>query len=355
MRILDGYVNRMAIGGYALAISVLLTLFGFIVFLEQLEDVGDGSYDTLDAALYVLLTLPALLMRLAPVGALLGGLLAAASLARNSELIAIRSAGVSSLRLSWSFLRPALAFVILLVVVGEYIAPPLQQAAERGRSIQVTDVNDVLRGKGLWSRDGLRFLYVRALRHGQIPAGIDLYEFDPSGQLRRYLHAEQADVLADGAWRLRNVRQKRTVDGTPSNQWLAELHWQPFWSSDQMKVLQLPADSLSYTKLLDYRAYLHSTGQTTERADLLFWQKVAAPLSAAAMALLAVPFGFGSQRSPGMVRQIALGALIGVSFHLLGEVAGSAGLLLNLNAPVVALSPSVLVIVTALLLTARKR
>jgi lipopolysaccharide export system permease protein len=260
----------MAIGGYALAISVLLTLFGFIVFLEQLEDVGDGSYDTLDAALYVLLTLPALLMRLAPVGALLGGLLAAASLARNSELIAIRSAGVSSLRLSWSFLRPALAFVILLVVVGEYIAPPLQQAAERGRSIQVTDVNDVLRGKGLWSRDGLRFLYVRALRHGQIPAGIDLYEFDPSGQLRRYLHAEQADVLADGAWRLRNVRQKRTVDGTPSNQWLAELHWQPFWSSDQMKVLQLPADSLSYTKLLDYRAYLHSTGQTTERADLLF-------------------------------------------------------------------------------------
>ena len=355
MRILDGYVSRTTIAGYALALGVLLTLFGFVLFLEQLEDVGDGSYDTLDALLYVLLTIPALLLKLAPVGVLLGGLLAAASLARNSELIAIRTAGVSSRRLSWSFLRPALAFVVLLGVVGEYIAPPMQQAAERGRAIEVSDIGDVLRGKGLWSRDGLRFLNVRELRHGRVPAGIDLYEFDATGQLQRYVHAERADVLADGTWHLRGVQQKLVTDGTLSYLALAEPRWEPFWSQNQMEAMQLPADSLSYVKLREYRHYLKSTGQTTERVELVFWQKIAALLSTAAMALLAVPFGFGSSRSPGLARQVALGSLIGVVFFLLGEVAGSLGLLWNLNAAVVALSPAVLVTVTAALLIARIR
>ena len=123
MKTLDRYIGANIVRGYLLVLALLLALFSFVSLLEQLEDVGDHNYDMLDAILYVLLTMPDRMLTLAPVTALLGSLAALALLARNNELTAMKAAGISVLRLGWSVMRPAIAFMLVVLVVTEFVAP----------------------------------------------------------------------------------------------------------------------------------------------------------------------------------------------------------------------------------------
>lgn len=355
MSLINRYVRQTVWRGYALVLSILVAFFGLLALLEQLEDVGDANYGTVDALLYVALTTPARVLEVAPVTALLGGLVAIGSLARHSELLAIRAAGISPLHVGWVFVKPAAIFLCVLMVIAEFVAPPLRQAAERGRAIEVSDIGDVLRGRGLWSRDGLRFLNVRRLLHGRYPAGIELYEFTEGGQLDRYLYAEWADVLPDGGWQLREVQIKQADGLILHSRRVSHLQWRPFWTRKQLNVVQLPASSLSLSELRRYIRYLDTTDQASDKVNLLFWQRLTGLLSVPAMALLAVPFGFGGVRSASFTKLLAIGALIGLLFHIVVKVGANLGLLLELSAPASTLPPALLAATVGLLLLGRVR
>ena len=75
MTIIDRYIRRSFLGGCVPVLLLLLSLFSFLALSEELEDVGDGSYELMDALLVVAYSLPALAVNLLPVTVLLGGLL----------------------------------------------------------------------------------------------------------------------------------------------------------------------------------------------------------------------------------------------------------------------------------------
>src|SRR5210317_2563988 len=82
------------------ALLLLLALFSFMALAEELEDVGKGSFTLPDALMVVFLTTPKRIVELLPVTALLGGLLGLGTMANNHELIAIRSGGLSKVRIA---------------------------------------------------------------------------------------------------------------------------------------------------------------------------------------------------------------------------------------------------------------
>lgn len=95
MNKMDRYLTASFIGGCIPVLVLLLSLFGFLSLSEELEDVGDGSYELVDALLVVAYTMPALLVDLLPVTVLLGGLLGLGALANNLELVSLRAAAIS--------------------------------------------------------------------------------------------------------------------------------------------------------------------------------------------------------------------------------------------------------------------
>ena len=125
MLILNHYIARTVIGGYLLVLFLLLILFSFISLMDELQDVGEGSYGILDALLFVAMIMPELALNLAPVTALLGSLIALATLARNSELVAMLAAGISVARIGRSVMLPATGFMLVSLVMMEYVSAPL--------------------------------------------------------------------------------------------------------------------------------------------------------------------------------------------------------------------------------------
>ena len=73
--IIDRYILRTIFGAVGLVLSVLLALGSLFTFIQQQDDIGVGTYRTVDAVLYVLLGVPQQMFEFLPIAALIGALL----------------------------------------------------------------------------------------------------------------------------------------------------------------------------------------------------------------------------------------------------------------------------------------
>ena len=113
MKIINRYINYTILTSMMVVMMVLLSLFTFFSFLEQLEEIGQGNYDVLHALYFVVLSIPTLVNQLFPIMALLGVTIGLGLMSSNSELIAIRSAGVSLQQIVNSVLRVGAVLMML--------------------------------------------------------------------------------------------------------------------------------------------------------------------------------------------------------------------------------------------------
>ena len=349
---LDRYLARELAQGWILVWLVLTTIFGLLAFVDELERVST-RYPVSEAVRFILYTLPQRSMDLAPVIALLGALIALAKMNKNSEIIAMRAAGISLARFTLSVAMPALMLMGTLYAVSEFVAAPLYQQAEARKTVIRSGRANLLKGKGLWSHSGNNFFNVRSLKHGQVPTGIYLYGFSPDGRLTHFIYADHAQLTRSRRWKLVDVEQKSLSNGKLVSGHLDQLEMGPFWSREELPILPLSTTGMTPTGLYEYADYLRSTNQLSQRIERLFWQKMALPLTAGTMVLLALPIGasLGTRRSGSFGRQLAIGAGTGIGFYLLSQLIRSAGALADAPPALVAFLPAILVLgVTAALI-----
>ena len=339
MRILDRYIAVTLFRGYSVVLLILVSLFSFLALVHELGDVGDDNYRLVDATFYVALTLPQRVLDLAPITAVLGGLLGLGMLARGNELVAMLTSGVSLHRFAWSVGKPAIMLTAGCALFSQFVAPPVQQLAEKERNDTTASSTSTVKWNGFWSRDRQQILHVHSMWQGQIPYQVELYEFNPQGSLSRYLQAERADVLDAHHWKLMNVREKIFRGHAITHESREKMIWRSFLGSQQMEALRLPAKSLSPLSLYQYVQYLKKTRQTSARIELIMWQKLFLPLSVGVMTLLAVPFGFTLLRSNHFGQPLLLGAGIGILLFLLNQIILNLGLITGVSPPLITVFP----------------
>ncbi len=343
MVIIDRYISISIIKGCLLMLVILLSIFSFMELVQQLDDVGKGNFQTGDAFQYILLNLPARMLEITPIATLIGSIAALGMLNKNSELIAIRASGVSIGQISISVLKTGIALMLVMAIIGEFVAPRAQQYAEGQRILAVSKTGDLLKDNGYWSRNGESYLNIEKLLHGRIPSDISIFTFDKTGKLITYTHAEHADISDKNLWKLQKVVRKTFTPSGVANTRLKEMSWRPFSSLTQLGRLELPAYSLSPYNLHKYIEYLKNAGQNTQRYEIMLWQKIMGPVSLVALMLLALPFAFGALRSASFGLRIVLGIVTGLVYTLFNQFMGNLGLLFNINALAVAAAPVLVV------------
>ncbi|MDE0949638.1 MAG: LPS export ABC transporter permease LptG [Halioglobus sp.] len=352
--ILQRYIGVSLVKGWLLVLVVLGAVFGLISFTEELDRIERG-YNTLEVIRYTLLSLPNQLVSLAPVIALLGTIMALTSLDRHNELTIISCTGFPPTKLLLAVAVPTIMFMAVLWLCMEYITPKLQQSAEQERQSLREGSEGWIRGSGVWSTDGRRYIQIRRMSKDNVPGLISLFEFDETGQLVRALEAGTARVNKDRSWIFEKVREKKLVRGELQSRGYEELEIANLWSSDELPTLSLHWDSMNLSVLYRYSQYLANNGQPMEKYLNTFWQKLLMPLTVFAMVLLATPISAsvtaGRDRSFGI--SIGIGALVGIMFYLGSQIIFSLGQLLQWSMPVVAILPAVIITVCALLLLRR--
>jgi len=347
MTLLDRYVGAAACKAVSLVAAALIALFSLLEFVDQLHSVGEGNYGVPDALVYVLLTSPLRLLQLTPVAVLLGSLLALGALARNFELLALRSLGASEFRIVAPIARLAVPLVIGLFLLAQFVIPPAQQLAQAQRLAALSSSESTRHADSVWAhRDG-QYLNVQDFDSREVPRNIDIYEFAASGALTNVIHADRADIRTDGTWLLSNVLKKSIHASQFQTEHLDSLAWPVSIPTD---LLVLPPESMSPIALYRYVRDLRQRHQQALRYELELWTRLSIPLSIGAFIMIAVPFVFGSPRTQSSGGLIAIGAGIGMVFSLCQQITRELTLLLGLDPMVGALAPPLALMALALCL-----
>ncbi len=339
MRILDGYIARNVIAYAFASLLVLVVLQLVFAFVDEMGDVGRGSYTAGLALKYILLTAPRRVSELFPIAALLGTLLGLGGMAASSEIIIIRSSGVSVERIVRSVLQAGFLLMIIAFVVGEFVTPVAEEIGHSLRANAISGNVSLFRNKGFWVRDGERFLFVRnAVTQGQLK-DINAISFSDNGELDSIISAKGANYIDEG-WRL-NQLDKITY-GEQENKFLQidSYEIKSRLKPEMLQVVTSRPEMMSLWEIGDYVDYLTENQLESQNYKLAYWDKIVAPFATLVMLMLGVPFVFGSQRSNTAGHRLMIGVLIGIGFFLLNKILGTAGLVYGFSALVCAIVPT---------------
>lgn len=346
MTILDRYLFNAIVGSTLLVLLVLLALGGFVEFVSQLGDIGQGSYDMFTAAQYVLLKMPRLAAGLLPVSALLGALLGLGALASGSELIVLRAAGVSAGRMARAVALTGALIAGVGGIVGEFVAPQMDLYARQMRAIAKSGPVEMIGSSSAWLRDGNVIFNVRSGMGGAEQAGLFAYRLGEPGALAGIGRADPVDLNAETT--LTDYRESRfdrdevSIDTSVSDSQAVILR-------DLLTLTAVRDSNLTAGELYRYIRYLKANAMDSERFEVAFWGRMAAIVGVIIMCVLALPFVFGSLRSTGAGARMIVGVLIGVGYFLLNRTLADSGAVFNLSPLVVAWFPTALLaVVTAI-------
>jgi lipopolysaccharide export system permease protein len=345
------YVSRtifMAIAATLLVISALDFVFGLI---GQFKNVSD-TYTITEAVIYMTLVMPGHIYGFIPYACLIGVLAGLGLLAGTSELVIIRSAGVSIATIVWMALRPVLIFILTALLIGEFIAPYADRTAEARKDfIRHSWVKPL--PENVWSREAGNFMYVQAVKPNGVLQGITRYQFDERHQLISASYTEHATYVND-QWQEHNIlitqvdNQKGLIHSRIENR-----DWQTDMTPQLFNILASEPDELSMRDLHYYVNYLEHQKLTASSYSIAFWQKCLQPLAIISLVLIGISFIFGPLRSVTMSQRIFSGVVIGVIFLLLQKLLGPSSLVFGFSPLVAVLIPIFLCVAVGVVLLRR--
>ncbi|TGD71935.1 LPS export ABC transporter permease LptG [Mangrovimicrobium sediminis] len=353
MRRLDRYIGTVVLAAIGLVLAVIVGLDAVAAFIDEAEDISD-TYSFAEVSLYILLTLPGRCYEYIPFAALIGCLLGLGQLASSSELVVMRAAGVSTGRLVWTALQPALLVAILGFVLGDQVAPHTDRMAETRRAL-AQDPSEAFSGRhGIWSREGSTFLHFNALEPAGVVHGIILLQFDEQRRLLTALRASRA-TYAGGRWLMRDVVQTHFSSWQTTRETLPQLYWETGITPDLLTLVVVEPAQLSLADLYRYSRYLHSQGMESEDYRLALWRKILQPLAVGALVLVAISFIFGPLREGTVGFRIFAGVIIGIAFRTSQDLLGPASMVFGFDPVYAALLPIVACALAGFALLARAR
>lgn len=338
--ILDRYIGRAVLGGTLLVMLVLVGLNLFFGFVNQVNDIGKGSFGLSEAIQYALLTLPRRTYEMFSMAALLGSLLGLGQMASHSELVVMRAAGVSLFKIIRAVLQAGVILVVIASLLGEVVAPPMEQKAQHLRALTLDQRITFQGDQGFWARDGHSFINIREILPGNRIQNIRIYEFDAQHRLRSSTYAETA-TYKDDRWLLNDIHKSEIdVDGVET-QSFAHAEWASLLSADLLSVVIVKPEILSVWDLASFIRYQRDNGLESAPYELAFWSKVTLPLSSLVMVLLSIPFVFGSLRDSGASQRMFVGIMIGIAFYLINKTLNHLSLVYGIDPLLSATLPSI--------------
>lgn len=342
MRILDTYIAKILVRHIMVTIVVLLGLFTFVTFIDELGDLDSGRYGIIQIVQFVILQIPKTLYEMFPMAALIGSILGLSVLARDSELIVMRAAGISIQRIVLSVLKVGLGLALVAMFMGEIVSPYTET-----RALEVK--NDAMQGNiaqredfGVWLRDDNTYVNIGEVLPDLTLLKVKIFEFDSENFLRFLSTAEQGEY-SERRWLLKGLKRTMINEESSAADEVTAAYWSTAVNPEILRVFMIQPDQLSIWQLTRYIEHLKSNKQETNNYELAYWSKIVTPFATAVMLILAVPFVFKEARSGSLGRSLFSGIMIGLGFFILNKAFSYFVPLFNIPPMLGAIFPTALV------------
>jgi len=336
-----------------LVMAIVLSLDFLFAFIGEMDEL-EVDYQVMDALLFILITLPRRIYDYLPLGAFMGCLVGLGALAKNSELVVIRAAGVSTGRIILSAMKPAIAVVCIGLILGEFVAPYTEKIAQSRKAILQGAGSNIVSNDGLWHREGSVFMHFNAVEPNGVLYGVSLHFYDDAKQLVRSRFAKRA-IFQREQWLLEDVTETQFKESKTEVSYAPVLVWETELSPSVLSVLIVKPDNLSISGLYTYAEYLSDQDLNAAEYMMAFWKKILQPVSTGVLVLVAISFVFGPLRSVTMGFRVFSGVVVGLLFKYIQDLLGPSSLVFGFNPIYATLIPVAICLLTGLWLLRRAR
>ena len=323
------YMARMFV------IRSFVILAGLVLVLQTLDLLGEsgrilahpGNGDA-EVWRYVSLRVPEIIAQFLPFSVLLGTIITLSTLNQNSEVIALKAAGLSAHQVLAPLMLAALVVAGISFAFNDRIVSRASATLAEWKRVEYGPL-PVDRGdrNNVWARSDDDLILVRQVNGRGADARLsDVTIYDRAGgTLVAVVRAPHGTRQADG-WRLEQAVRFDLVSGRvqPLGTILAARGVGP----DQFSLARVEADGLSFGQLYDAIATLKAAGRPTKALEGDLWHKISKPLSAVLMPLLGAVAAFGLARSGRLFMRAVIGMALGFLYFVADNFALAMG---NLN------------------------
>lgn len=321
-RLLDTYVIREFLRVFLLILSSFVLLMLIFTFFDLMGHILGNHIPLVIVGDYLLNLTPSMLYQLAPLAVLIAALVTFGVLNRNSEIVAMKAAGISLYRLVIPIVSIGAILAVSLFLFDQYYLPQANRRQDALRNvIKGRPAQTYLRPEQQWifgaphAGEPGRIFYYQFFDPGRNEfANLSVFEFNPSTfELTQRIFA--ARVYWDSGshtWHFQNgwvsTFHNSSVNGFRqfSVASFPEIHEQPGY----FKKEALQSQEMNFGQLQAYIRDLRQSGFDTMELRVALWHKLAYPLTAIIMAGLAVPFALSMGRRGSLT---AIAVAIGVA------------------------------------------
>jgi lipopolysaccharide export system permease protein len=323
------------------AFVVVFLLVATVDLVELMRSSGDSDARFTDLVGMALLHAPAITITAAPFTVLLASMTCFAMLARSSELVVTRAAGVSVWRLLTPALLTAIGLGVFLITVYNPLASTFASKFEalEERFFERSSSRLSISDDGLWLRQGgpEGQTVIRAQgASGTIERlwKVNVFQFDSQDRFTRRIDARAA-LLEGKAWRLTGVRRWDLLTLEIDNAVSSDIATRPELVDEMRISTDLTTESIlesfaapetvSFWKLPKFIKLLETSGFSSNRHRLYWHGLLALPLVFFAMVLIGAAFSMRHVRFGGL-GYMALGCVLsGFGYFFLSDIAIALG------------------------------
>lgn len=325
MKILDKHLWKATLYGLLIAWIALVTLDVFFAFITEAKKT-DELYSTGQAIIYLVYTLPGRFYELFPMSILIGALLGLGGLAANSEFIAMRAAGVSIKRISFSIIKLGLIIAVLIFAIGEWVVPNADLQARNFKAHLKNKNITLTGGNGLWVKDKKNIIHIGKVINKESLSEITVYTFKDDFSGLKSLQTIDIANNNGNLWLLSNVNTSTFEETQINKKHEDKLSDVNFLDPQILTVANVKPEQLSANELKTIIQHQKDNQLKTDKYELIYWKRFSVPLSALVMLILAMPFLFGSNRGGGAGQRVFIGIIVGIVFSLASRTANELGI-----------------------------
>ncbi|MFA5960652.1 MAG: LPS export ABC transporter permease LptG [Tatlockia sp.] len=353
MKLLERYIAKNVLSAIGLVTLMLAGLQIFILFVNELDDLGKAEYSIWQAALYVFLQTPYQVYLFFPMASLIGCLVGLGIMANHRELVVMRAAGMSIGQVTIAVLKVAALIILLVTVIGETFVPKIAHYAN-DRKIQALSGGQTLRtAKGVWIRHENDFIFIATILPNTLHF-VYQFRFDASDHLKLARKIDHI-VYSDNHWQAYDVAETHFYAEKTASTRTASMPWDVGIRPNILSVSGSLPDEMTLKQLGQFIRAQKISHQSVISYQIDYWQRIIQPLTTVIMMVLAIPFIFGPLRSSTMGSKLLTGIMVGFGFYIMNKFLGPVSQVLQWPPEIATMGPTALFAVLGIYLMRRVR
>jgi lipopolysaccharide export system permease protein len=352
MNILDRYIAKIILVSIGLVTLMLVGLQIFILFVDQLSDLGKFDYGIMRAAFFVFLQMPYQVYLFFPMASLLGCLIGLGIMANHSELVVMRASGMSILQITGAVLKASVLLIIVVTLLGETAIPYLSHYANDYKRAAITGGQTIRTSKGFWLRYKNDFISIGHIQSNHVLQNIYQFHFDDLHHLKKARFIHEAKYTEKG-WIIFGVQETEFAEDHTKARTVTLLPWDISIKPKILAISSIEPDEMTLFQLNRYIREQKRSHQNAHHYQFDFLQRIIQPFTTMVMMILAIPFVFGPLRSSTLGSKLIVGAAVGFGFHILNRFFGPVSTVFQLPVGLAALGPTLIFALLGLYLIRR--